>query len=103
MKSALLDVVEETINFFKRFCLSEDFLATDPTTWTEHDSFKQGYQTLKKLKVVNDTAERGVKLIEEYNKLITNDAKQKEFVLQIVRDYRHRFPDAKKETLMKHL
>ena len=30
------------------------------------------------------TAERGVKLFEEYNSLLTNDEEEKQFILQVV-------------------
>lgn len=38
----------------------------------------------KNLKVVNDIAERGVKLFEEFNKLLTNDEEEKQLLLQVV-------------------
>jgi len=34
--------------------------------------------------VVNDTAERAVKLFEEFNTLLTNDEEEKQFLLQVV-------------------
>ena len=36
------------------------------------------------MRVVNDTDERGVKLFEEYNSLLTNDEEEKQFLLQVV-------------------
>ena len=50
--------------------------------------------------VMNNIAERGVALIEEYNKLLTNDEEQKKFLLLAVTEYRRRYPDRNKETLM---
>lgn len=52
------------------------------------------------MKVVNDIAERGVALMDEYNRLHTNDEEQKQYLLLTVKDYRRRFPDTKKSTLM---
>jgi hypothetical protein len=52
----------------------------------------QGQERLKKLRVVNDTAERGVKLFEEYNTLLTNDETEKQLVLQIVEANRKAVP-----------
>lgn len=37
--------------------------------------------------------------MEDYNKLFTKNEKQKQYVLQIVSDYRRKFPGYKKETL----
>ena len=51
------------------------------------------------LRVVNESAERGVKLMEDYNKLFTKNEPQKQYVLRIVSDYRRKFPGYKKETL----
>lgn len=51
------------------------------------------------LRVVNDLAERGVKLMEDYNKLISKNEEQKHYLLQVVSQYRHKFPDCKKSTL----
>jgi len=53
------------------------------------------------VKVVNDSAERGVALIEEYNSIITRKENQKQYLLQVVQDHRRKFPDCKKELLMK--
>jgi len=44
------------------------------------------------LRVVNDTAERGVKLFEEYNSLLTNDEEEKQFILQVVEANRKAVP-----------
>ena len=51
------------------------------------------------MKVINDDAERGVALIEEYNALITKNEEQKQFLLQVVQDHRRRFPDCSKAQL----
>lgn len=93
-------VTAKTATFFERFNISRDFMQTDPSTWSEKDTFKKCFQIVTKLKVVNDTAERGVKLMEDYNKLITRNEDQKQYLLQVVQDYRRRFPDSKKETLL---
>ena len=44
------------------------------------------------MRVVNDTAERGVKLFEEYNSLLTNDEEEKQFLLQVVEANRKAVP-----------
>lgn len=50
------------------------------------------------MKVVNDIAERGVALMQEYNKLHTNNEEQK---LLLVKEYRQKYPDSNKSTLCK--
>jgi len=96
-------VSSETLDFFKIFNLDTEFLLNDPSTWKENSSYQRALQMVSKLRVVNDTAERGIKLIEDYNSVLTTNEEQKQFVLQIVSDYRKIFPDCKKETLKKKL
>lgn len=43
---------------------------------------------LKTLSVVNDHAERGVKLMSDFNNLITKDEIQKQYALQVVDRFR---------------
>ena len=52
------------------------------------------------MKVTNDLAERGVKLMEQYNKILTNDEQQKQYLLQIVKKFRSSLPDKNKKTIM---
>ena len=56
---------------------------------------KNGLQIINNLSVINDVAERGIKLIEEYNSILTKDEKQKQFLLQVVNDYRATYPDCR--------
>ncbi|XP_071580212.1 uncharacterized protein [Temnothorax nylanderi] len=96
-------VSTETRRFFKRFDLNDEFLKTEPLTWHKNESFVKGLELVNKLRVVNDSAERGFKLMEDYNKLFTKNEQQKQYVLQIVSDYRRKFPGYKKETLSQPL
>ncbi|KAE9542479.1 hypothetical protein AGLY_003340 [Aphis glycines] len=96
-------VTSRTLDFFKIFNLDTEFLLNDPSDWSENFSFQNAFKTISKLKTVNDTAERGIKLIEDYNSILTTNEEQKQFVLQIVSDYRKIFPDCKKQTLKRKL
>ena len=49
---------------------------------------------------MNDIAERGVALVCKYYKLPTNSEDQKQFLLLVVKEYRQRYPDRNKKTLM---
>ena len=51
------------------------------------------------MKVVNDIAERGVRLMDEYNSILTNNEEQKQYLLQVVKEYRSRIPDKNKRTI----
>ena len=50
-------------------------------------------------KVVNGTAERGIKLIQDFNSCLTKDEEQQQFLLQLVSECRKFFPDSSKATL----
>jgi hypothetical protein len=47
------------------------------------------------MRVVNDIAERGLALMEEYNKLYTTNEEQKQYLLLLVKQYRNKCPDTK--------
>ena len=62
-----------------------DFLQKDPLEWEDDNSFQIGLEIIKKLKVINDTAERGVvKLMEDNNKILSRSEEGKQYILQIV-------------------
>ena len=60
--------------------------------WMDNDEYKQGRERVKELHVVNDTAERGVKLFEDFNKLLTYNEEEKQFLLQVVEANRQSVP-----------
>ena len=55
---------------------------------------------VKLLKVVNDTAERGIALIQSYNSALTKDETQKQYLLQLVSSHRKQFPAQTKAAVM---
>ncbi|KAJ8896580.1 hypothetical protein PR048_001924 [Dryococelus australis] len=62
--------------------------------------YKQARATVQHLMIVNDNAERGVALMQEYNALITKNEDQKQYLLQVLEQHRHRYPNRKKTTLI---
>ncbi|KAK3925772.1 Phosphoribosylformylglycinamidine synthase [Frankliniella fusca] len=64
-------------------------------------SFQQAKASVLKLRVTNDCAERGVALVEEYNKILTADEEQKQFLILDVKEHRKRYPNVNKTTLGK--
>jgi len=66
-----------SFKLFHRFNIKTEFLNEDPVLWNKNKHFLQGLHIFTNLKAVNDAAERGVKLISDYNNLITkNEDKQ---------------------------
>lgn len=93
-------ISSKTNNFFVRFGLSPEFLDSDPSTWETNESFKAGRTFCKQLYVVNDTAERGVKFMTDYNRILTNDENEKQVLLQVVGAYREKYTSYKKTSLV---
>ena len=58
-----------TRNFFQTLKLS--FLEIDPDIWILNDNYLQVENIVHQLKVVKDTAEGGVTLMQKYNALLT--------------------------------
>ncbi|GBP11189.1 hypothetical protein EVAR_6014_1 [Eumeta japonica] len=48
----------------------------EPRLWEEDEDYKASREIVRSMRVVNDIAERGVALIEEFNKIITSDEEQ---------------------------
>lgn len=96
-------ITSESKLFFSRFSINTDFLKKNPLTWQDDEHFQRGLEILRRIVVVNDTAERGVKLIQEYQNLLTKNEKEKQYILQIVAEHRKRYPDATKTSLMKEV
>ena len=52
-----------------------------------------------RIKVTNDIAERGIKLLEDFKDVLTEDSEQRNIVMHCVENIRKRFPDLKKQIL----
>lgn len=89
----------EGMNLLKRLGIDTGFLLIDPLKWDENHKFINAKKIVGTLVCVNDTAERAVKLMEEYNGLLTESEEQKQFILQCVMEHRKLFPDCSKRTL----
>lgn len=68
---------------FKRLGINTSFLEIDPTEWKNNIYYQFGKKVVDGLHIVNDTAERGVKLMEEFNEKFTKNEKQKQCLLQV--------------------
>jgi len=78
---------EKSIKLLERFKISKEFLKFDPSKWGSMDSYLKGAFIIRNLKVVNDSAERSIKLMEEFNNKITKDESQKQFLLKVSTKY----------------
>lgn len=64
--------------------IEASFLEYPAATWPQNEQYREGEKRVKLLKIVNDLAERGVKLCEEYCKILTKNDEEREFILQVV-------------------
>ncbi|KAG7168401.1 hypothetical protein Hamer_G002435, partial [Homarus americanus] len=82
--------------FFQNTLLNSGFVSKDPSQWNDNPQFLQSREILQELQVVNDVAERAVKLIQDYNSSITKSEDQKQYLLQVVTTHRRQYPNIKK-------
>ena len=75
------------------------FLRPAHNQWFKYDSFKRLEQLVMNMKVTNDTAERGIKILEDYKDVLTTDNEQRHVILHCVENIRKKYPDFKKKTL----
>lgn len=92
-------VSDQSLDFFEYFKVKTDFLTEDPRNWSENKDFLKLQSIVRGIKVVNDTAERGVKLIKDFNSTLTKDEEQRQFLLQVVTECRRLYPHTSKSTL----
>lgn len=85
--------------FFSVLKIDTAFLSEDVEKWEQSESFLAAKTTVASLKVVNDSAERGIALATTFNSSVTKQEEQKQFLFQIVESHRRQFPDPKKMTL----
>ena len=57
-------------------------------------------EVAQSVKVVNDLAERGVALVQEFNASLTKNEEQKQYLLQVIEDHRRKFPQPTKAGAM---
>ena len=75
-------------------------LDNNPSNWKNSISYMGCKSKVFSMKVTNDTAERGVSLIQNYLHVLTKDEEQRQYLLQIVSEHRKKFPDSKKATIV---
>ncbi|GBN71039.1 hypothetical protein AVEN_82694-1 [Araneus ventricosus] len=92
-------ISQKSLNLLKKLNIDISFLNISPDLWDRDDSYLKSQEIFQNLRVVNDTAERGIKLMQDFNGLLAVDEEQKQFLLQCVEDQRKQYSDCKKATL----
>jgi hypothetical protein len=87
-------------SFFETTGLDDSFLSEPLNTWDDNLLFKTASQVVNNLPCVNDCAERGVALIQEFNTSVKHE-EQRQFLLQIVEKHRKDFKTCNREDLLR--
>ena len=95
-------VDDRSVIVFQRLDLSLHdvyFLTYSKIEWCDFDECKKLKMFISNPKIVNDVAERGVKQMEEFKDILTDDMEQRKMLLHCVEDSRTRHPDFRKSSL----
>ncbi|GBM82652.1 hypothetical protein AVEN_200557-1 [Araneus ventricosus] len=92
-------ISQKSLNLLKKLNIDISFLNISPDLRDRDYSYLKSQEIFQTLRVVNATAERGVKLMQVFNGLLTVDEEKKQFLLHCVEDHRKQYPDCKKATL----
>jgi hypothetical protein len=74
-----IELFTRSLKFFSRFKISSEFLKIDPVEWKNNLEHNNARDIISSIKVVNDIAERNVKLMEDFNQKITKNEEQQQF------------------------
>ena len=79
----------------------QSFINKNLEEWSSDAEYSKEKEICENMRVTNDTAERGVALMQEYNQLHTVDEEQKQYLMLVVKKNRNKFPNVKKTTLLR--
>ena len=60
---------------------AQNFMAKDPTEWNDDPSYQELKTAASKMMVVNDSTERAIALMQQYNSSLTKNEEQKQYLL----------------------
>lgn len=82
-----------SLEFFDVTGISRHFLALPPQDWPSNAAHQAGKKIVGDLKVVNDCAQRGVKLIKDFEaNPLTHGEERLQFLLKLVQKHREELP-----------
>jgi hypothetical protein len=85
-------VTKRSLNLFESLQLSQEFLSAPVNTWTDRSDYNAARQVVRALKVVNDCAERAVRLATDFNEVLTKSDEQRQLLYQVVEHHRKLIP-----------
>ncbi|KAG0713937.1 hypothetical protein GWK47_015098 [Chionoecetes opilio] len=99
MKTVASFVTSAMPSFFEILGLDAGLLAVDPTASPDNAGYTAAASCVKELRTVNDFAERGVSLMQDFNLALTKNEEQRQFLLQVVEEHRRKYPNVRKSTV----
>jgi predicted DNA-binding transcriptional regulator AlpA len=72
--------------------------STSVDSWEKMTGYKTTEKIVRSLEVVNDCAERGIKLVSDF-KDVCKDVKEQEALFQVIENHRNHFSSATKQNL----
>ena len=98
--TTLADLIGPESHFiFAALDIGMEWLRLPVETRPQNEYYKTAYNFVTTLKVVNDIAERGVKMMADFANTITTNAELRQHLLQAVEYNRQQFDNFKKRTL----
>ncbi|KAJ8671240.1 hypothetical protein QAD02_002499 [Eretmocerus hayati] len=88
-----------SLRFFERFEIKTDFLKLSVESWDSDPDFLDELEVVRRLRVVNDTADGAVKLTEEYINT-TKDEDLNQALLLTILHYKRAYRDTNKRTVV---
>ena len=85
-------VTRRSLNLFEALRLPQEFLAAAVNTWTERADYSAAQKTVHALKVVNDYAERAVRLATDFSEVLTKSDEQRQLLYQVIEHHRKLLP-----------
>jgi len=99
-KSVADFVTKNTKSVFTKLGLPQTFLQLPASEWAENHDYQAATAIARTVAVVNDHAERGVALIQQFSGSLTKNEEQLQFLLQVVSENRKRYPQPLKRSLV---
>lgn len=85
-------VSHKTKYFFTSFKLSTDFFEVDPPEWKNNEDYRAS-EFCQNWFVFTNPAERGVKFLKDFNRILSRDENELQFILLVVDlIYRKKYP-----------
>ena len=96
----LVDLIgQNSYMLFDILHVDYNWLKKEPKVWEEDEDYQKIKVFVRTVKTVNDCAERGVKFITDYARILTKDEKTRDWLMQGVESNRRKYSNFNIKTL----